>query len=215
MGAETIQYLTSGNGATGCLQENVISWGCVVPGALSGCPDTWGIASCTAVSLVFRWCNQNCKAHKLPQPVGHGTGYGFQIEHFDMKCFLGCCPYIGHRQCIPTCSPTDVQSIREQLNVWFCRGNWCYPQNIVCWRPPLDILLRRGKRGIHKFLVKGLKSQCWEMQCRASQCVAVPEEPVFLWTQRDRAGFATYEHIILGWAGMSESVLWSCDTGAE
>ena len=40
-----------------------------------------------------------------------------------------------------------------------------------------------------------------------SVCVAVPEEPVFLWTQRDRAGSAMYEHILLGSAGMSESVL--------
>ena len=40
MDAETILYLTSGKGATVCLQGRSISQGCVVPEALLGWPDT-------------------------------------------------------------------------------------------------------------------------------------------------------------------------------
>ena len=42
-------------------------------------------------------------------------------------------------------------------------------------------------------------------------CAAVPEEPFSLWTQRDQAGSATYEHILLGLAGMSNFSAWFCD----
>ena len=40
MGVETILYLTSGKGVTGCLQGRSISPGCVMPEALFGWPDT-------------------------------------------------------------------------------------------------------------------------------------------------------------------------------
>ena len=40
MDVETILYLTSGQGVTECLQGRLISQGCVMPGVLSGCPDT-------------------------------------------------------------------------------------------------------------------------------------------------------------------------------
>ena len=40
MDVETILYLTSGKGVTGCLQGCSISRGCVVPRVLFGLPDT-------------------------------------------------------------------------------------------------------------------------------------------------------------------------------
>ena len=60
---------------------------------------------------------------------------------------------------------------------------------------------------------KEVSTSCW-LKYRTSNvercnvgfrgCVAIPEEPVSLLTQRNRVGSAKYEHILLGLAGMIE-----------
>ena len=77
------------------------------------------------------------------------------------------------------CYPADVWCIREQLSVWFCRGNWGSRQNIVCWHPPLEFFLRHGRKRYPQFLVEALKSQCWEMQCWASRVCSRPRGTSF------------------------------------
>ena len=129
-------------------------------GALSGCPDTWGVAQlycpCSADAT------RTVRPISFSQAVEHGSVYGFQMEHVDVKCFSVVVPTPGTVNAVQ-CGPLSM--FKASVNNWVS-----------------------GSVGVTGATLRTL-------------CADVHH-----WRSS-----ATYKHVLLGWAGMSESVLWLCD----